>query len=101
MKRCKKQREKRDEPVKVSTHFIMKVIMPCVMLACKDEFKVKDPSKLDNLGKRIQHNINLIADKKVSEQQLAGLMTITEPQVAMIYFEEVVKGLGDTYEKQE
>ena len=97
MKRFKKPKENKEKPINVSTHFIMKVIMPCVMLACKDVFKIKDQSKLDILGKRIQHYIDLIADKKVSEAQLAELMEIREATDAMNYLDNVVNGSVKVY----
>ena len=93
MKRFKKPKENKEKPVKVSTSFIMKVIMPCVMLACKDVFKIKDQSKLDILGQRIQHYIDLIADKKVSESQLAELMEIREATEATNYLESVTRDM--------
>lgn len=77
MQRAKIKNKKQPEH-KASTHFIMNVIMPCVMLACKDEFKVKDQSKLESLAKRIQHYIDLIADGHVSEAQLNDLMRIKD-----------------------
>lgn len=98
MQRFKKPKENKEKSVTVSTHFIMKVVMPCVMLACKDEFKVKDPEKLARLAGRAQHNINLIANKAVSEKQLATLMEIKDTNEAMNYFENVVKDIGNTYE---
>lgn len=67
----KKQPEKQP---KISTHFIMSVIMPCVMLACKDEFKIEDQETLDRLGARIQRYIGHIADGSVSYKELHSLM---------------------------
>lgn len=100
MKRFKKPKENKEPQVKVSTHFIMKVIMPCVMLACKDEFKVKDQSRLDKLGKRIQHNIDLIADKKVTEAQLSTLMAIEDSKEASTYLETVVKDIEENEDEK-
>jgi hypothetical protein len=95
MKRFKKPKENKEKPFKASTHFMMNVIMPCVMLACKDEFKIKDQETLTRLGKRVQHYIDLIADKYVTEKQLAELMEIKEASDAAGYLEKIA---GGTYE---
>ena len=74
MLRTKPPKKKKEERPKLSTHFIMSVIMPCVMLACKDEFKIKDQARLDKLGRRIQGYINRVADGSVSVEELHTMM---------------------------
>ena len=77
MQRAKIKNKKKSECT-ASTHFIMNVIMPYIMLACNDEFKIKDDSKLTSLAKRIKHYIDLIADGAVTEKQLNELIHIKD-----------------------
>ena len=102
MQRFKKPKKTKETTPEVSTHFIMKVIMPCVMLGCKDEFnlkeKEKDIERLHRLSVRIQRYINLIADGQVTEKQLNEFMRIEEATDAAIYLKEVSGGI--TNEKQ-
>ena len=74
MLRAKPPKKKKEETPRLSTHFIMTVIMPCVMLACKGEFKVKDQKVLDRLANRIQRYINNIANGSVSVEELHTMM---------------------------
>ena len=67
MQRCKKPKKKKEPQINVPTNFIMKVIMPCVMLACKDEFKIKDQERLTKLNKRVNRYIEMISDGTISE----------------------------------
>ena len=104
MKRVKKPKKNQEPQTKVSTHFIMKVILPCVMLACKDTFnlkedKPKDLEKLEVLGNKIQHYIDLIADGSVSPKELSTLMTIEDRKRAMTYLDIVTEEKED--EEQE
>lgn len=73
MIRAKPKKKKKDK-ANVSKHFILSVIMPCVMLACKDEFKIKDQKTLDRLADRIQRYINNLDNKSVSQEELHNLM---------------------------
>jgi len=77
----------------VSKHFIMQVIMPCVMLACKDTFKLKetpkDQEKLDKLASETQRYIDMIASGAVSDQELKTLMSITDTRRAAAYLKVV------------
>lgn len=77
MKRYKKKKKKGVE-YNVSTHHIMKVIMPCVMAACKDEFRIKDQEKLDKLAKRVQRYINSVANGTLSIEELSRFMTVVD-----------------------
>lgn len=73
MIRAKPKKKKKDPP-SISTHFIMSVIMPCVMLGCKDEFKIRDQERLDRLARRIQQYIDYLADGVVSHEELNSLI---------------------------
>lgn len=68
-----KTKKKKDPTPKFPTHFVMGVIMPCVMLAIKDEFNAK-PDKLDRVAKRIQRYIDHIADGQVPQSKLREMM---------------------------
>ena len=57
----KKQPEKQP---KISTSFIMSVIMPCVMLACKDQFEIETQEELDEWEKQIYNDENIISTMK-------------------------------------
>lgn len=76
MKRFKSPKKNAGPTAKVPTHFIMEVIMPCVMLGCKDKFKIKDQKELDDLGKIIERYISYIADGSVTVEQLHELMEV-------------------------
>ena len=73
----KKQPEKQP---KISTSFIMSVIMPCVMLACKDQFEIETQEELDELNVRVRRYINYISDGTVSLEELHSLMECREPE---------------------
>jgi len=75
------KKKKPTKEVKVSTHFIMTVIMPCVMLACKDKYKTS-PEELQDLSKRIMRYIKFIADGEVSVKELNELMDVVDTKVA-------------------
>lgn len=92
MKRFKKPKKEKPAPM-VPTEFLMKVIMPCVMLACKDEFKIKDPSKLEQLGARIQQNINFISNDMVTKDQLHEFMEIRDTSEATEYFDNATSSM--------
>ena len=92
MQRCKKPKKKKEPQIKVPTNFIMKVIMPCVMLACKDEFKIKDQEKLTKLNKRVNRYIEMISDGSISEEELHQFMIAVDSKHAMLYLESVTEG---------
>lgn len=69
--------KKKEQPVKVSKHFIMTVILPCVMLACKDKYK-SSPEDLADLSKRINRYIGFIADGTVTLAELQDMMEIRD-----------------------
>lgn len=92
MQRCKKPKKKKEPQIKVPTNFIMKVIMPCVMLACKDEFKIKDQEKLTKLNKRVNRYIEMISDGTISEEELHKFMIAVDSKHAMLYLESVTEG---------
>jgi len=69
------KKKKPTKEVKVSTHFIMTVIMPCVMLACKDKYDTS-PEELHDLSKRINRYIAFIADGSVTVKELNALMAV-------------------------
>lgn len=56
---------------------IMNLIMPVVMLACKDEFKLTQ-DKLDAVGKRADRYFEHIADGSVTIGELHSLMEARE-----------------------
>ena len=92
MQRCKKPKKKQEPQIKVPTNFIMKVIMPCVMLACKDEFKIKDQERLTKLNKRVNRYIEMISDGTISEEELHQFMIAVDSKRAMLYLESVTEG---------
>ena len=81
MLRAKPPKKKNKEPqIKVPTHFIMDVLMPCLVLACKDEFEIADQDALDRATKRARRYIGYIADGIVSVDELHSLMVCREPE---------------------
>lgn len=75
MLRAKPKKKKQQEPqIKVPTQFIMDVLMPCLVLACKDEFKITDQDALDRATTRARRYIGYIADGSVSIDELHTLM---------------------------
>ena len=93
MKRFKKPKKEKEKTFRVPNEYIMKVIMPCVMLACKDEFKVKNNDKLTKLSRRIQQNINFIASDMITQEQLHELMDIVDSTEATTYFDDITTDL--------
>jgi len=89
MQRCKKPKKKKEPNIKVPMNVVMRVIMPCVMLACKDEFKIKDQEHLDKLNKRVQRYIDMISDGTVSEEELHQFMVAIDSTQAMLYLEDI------------
>ena len=77
MKRAKPPKKNKELTPKMPTHFIMSVIMPCVMLACKDKYKATQ-SDLDDLSQRINRYIEYIADGKVTLSQLHEMMEVRD-----------------------
>lgn len=92
MKRFKKPKNKKPQPINVPMDVIMRVIMPCVMLACKDEFKIKDQERLDKLNSRVKRYIAMIDDGTVTQEQLHEFMLAVDTKEAMLYLEEVTDG---------
>lgn len=74
MFRARPPKKKKDIQPKISTKFILDVLMPCIMLACKDEFKIKDSEKLEKLNIRARRYIKHIADGNISIEELHSLM---------------------------
>lgn len=73
-------KKKHDNQPKMPTHFIMSVIMPCVMLACKDVFKANQ-EQIDELAKTTERYIGYLADKKVTLTELHKMMEVrTAPE---------------------
>ena len=91
MQRAKIKNKKKSECT-ASTHFIMNVIMPCIMLACKDEFKIKDQERLTKLNKRVNRYIEMISDGTISEEELHQFMIAVDSKHAMLYLESVTEG---------
>ena len=78
MKRANPPKKKQEKQPKLSTHFIMSVIMPCVMLACKDKFKIKAKKDMDDLAERIERYVGYIADGKVTVGQLHSMIEVID-----------------------
>ena len=71
----KKRKKKQQVQPKVPTHFIISVIMPCVMLACKDKFKCTQ-EELNDLAHRVERYISYIADGSVTVEELKSLIEV-------------------------
>ena len=85
MLRAKPKKKKQQAPqIKVPTQFIMDVLMPCLVLACKDEFKITDQDALDRATKRARRYIGYIADGSVSVGELHSLMECKDPEEELI-----------------
>jgi hypothetical protein len=77
MKRAKPPKKNKEPTQKLSTHFIMSVVMPCVALACKDVFKA-DQKQLDEMAKAADRYMGYIADGKATLQDLHKLMEVID-----------------------
>ncbi len=83
MLRAKPPKKKNKEPqIKVPTQFIMDVLMPCLVLACKDEFNITDQDALDRATSRARRYIGYIADGSVSMDELHSLMECKDAEDA-------------------
>ena len=86
MLRAKPPKKKNKEPqIKVPTQFIMDVLMPCLVLACKDEFEITDQDALDRATLRARRYIGYIADGSVSIDELHSLMECKDAEEKLTY----------------
>lgn len=75
-KKTKKANKANKEP-KISTHFIMRVILPCVTLACKDTFNASEEQLKEFCG-RVNRYMGYLADKTISLSELEELVTVRD-----------------------
>lgn len=77
MKTFKLKRAKPEIESKVPMHHVMNVILPCVMLACKDEYD-SSPEELQKLGARINRYISHIANGYITVKDLHQMMEVRD-----------------------